>query len=234
MHHIGTLYLLPVPLAEGVVQAVPQQVQELSCSLRHFFVENIRTARRYLKSIDKSINIDTLQFAEINQKVSPDLKLLQSWLQAGHDVGMMSEAGCPAMADPGNLLAAKAHDIGARVVPLTGPSSMLLALMASGLNGQRFRFMGYLPIKEPMRGKAIRDMEQNSQQHSETQIFIETPYRNNQLMEELLRHGKDNTRVCLAVDITAPTEWIRTQTIAQWKKQVPDVHKRPAIFLLLA
>lgn len=234
MHHMGTLYLLPVPLAEGVVQAVPQQVQELSCSLRHFFVENIRTARRYLKSIDKSINIDTLQFAEINQKVSPDLKLLQSWLQAGHDVGMMSEAGCPAMADPGNLLAAKAHDIGARVVPLTGPSSMLLALMASGLNGQRFRFMGYLPIKEPMRGKAIRDMEQNSQQHSETQIFIETPYRNNQLMEELLRHGKDNTRVCLAVDITAPTEWIRTQTIAQWKKQVPDVHKRPAIFLLLA
>ncbi len=229
---LGSLYLLPVPLADDALHTLPETTKQISTRIKHFFVENIRTARRYLKSVDKSVDIDSIQFSEINSKTAPDLQLLQRWLQAGHEVGMMSEAGCPAMADPGNLLAARAHEIGAMVVPLTGPSSMLLALMASGLNGQRFRFLGYLPIKEPMRGKAIKEMEQVSRQYGETQIFIETPYRNNQLMEELLRHCSPATRICLAVHISGANERISTRTVAQWKQQLPDVHKQPAIFLL--
>ena len=231
---MGTLYLLPVPLADDALHTLPESTKQISSRIRHFFVENIRTARRYLKSIDKLLDIDGMEFSEINSKTPPDLSLLQRWLQAGYEVGMMSESGCPAMADPGNLLAARAHELKAKVIPLTGPSSMLLALMASGLNGQRFRFLGYLPIKEPMRGKAIKEMEQASRQHGETQIFIETPYRNNQLMEELLRHCSNTTRICLAANVSDVNENIRTQTVAQWKQQIPDVHKQPAIFLLQA
>jgi|SRR5690606_5679838 len=234
MSNLGTLYLIPVPLAENAIEAIPASVQQLSITIRHYFVENIRTARRYLKQIDSAVDIDAIQFAEINNKVAPDLKLLVSWLHKGHAVGMMSEAGCPAMADPGSALAARAHELGARVMPLVGPSSFLLALMASGFNGQRFRFLGYLPIKEPQRGKAIKEMEQNSRHFQETQIFIETPYRNHQLMDDLIRHCQDNTRVCLAVDLTGSTEWVQTRTLKNWKGQVPNIHKRPAIFLLLA
>ncbi len=230
----GKLYLIPVPLAENALHTVPEQVKTISCSLKHYFVENIRTTRRYLKSIDKAVVIDDIQFSEVNTQHKPDTALLVKWLKAGHDVGVMSEAGCPGMADPGSELAAIAHESGAAVVPLTGPSSLLLALMASGFNGQGFRFAGYLPVKEPLRGKAIKELEAISKDRNETQIFIETPYRNNQMMQDIVRHCRHSTRLCVAADITGDTEMIRTQTIGAWARQMPELHKRPAIFLLHA
>lgn len=230
----GTIYLIPVPLAENALATIPEQVKETSCRLRHFFVENIRTARRYLKSIDRTVDIDAIQFAEMNNQAAPDLSLLRSWLKEGYEVGVMSEAGCPAMADPGSVLAAIAHEMGARVIPLAGPSSVLLALMASGFNGQGFRFAGYLPVKEPMRGKAIKELEQLSAQRNETQIFIETPYRNNQMLQDILRQCKHTTKLCIAADITGEQEFIHTKPVGEWSKQAPDLHKRPVIFLLMA
>lgn len=231
---LGKLYFIPVPLAENALHTVPESVKELTCSLKYFFVENVRTARRYLKSIDKSVAIDSIQFAEINTQTEPDLGLLKEWLRAGYEVGMMSEAGCPGMADPGSILAAVAQEMGARVIPLTGPSSVLLALMASGFNGQGFRFAGYLPVKDMLRGKAIKELEQLSAQRKETQIFIETPYRNNQLLQELLRLCKHTTRLCIAADITSEHEFICTKSVGEWSKTPPDLHKRPVIFLLMA
>lgn len=231
---LGKLYLIPVPLAEDALHTIPEAVKELSCRLKHYFAENIRTTRRYLKSIDKSVVIDEILFSEINNQQQPDKALLRQWLQAGHDVGVMSEAGCPGMADPGSELAAVAHEIGADVVPLTGPSSLLLALMASGFNGQGFRFAGYLPVKEPMRGKAIKELEALSRERNETQIFIETPYRNNQMMQDIVRHCRHTTKVCVAADITGATEWIRTLAVGAWSKAMPELHKRPTIFLVHA
>lgn len=231
---VGKLYLIPIPLAENALHTIPAAVQELSCSLQYYFVENIRTTRRYLKSIDKAIVIDDIQFSEINAQNKPDMALLTKWLKAGHNVGVMSEAGCPGIADPGSELAAKAHEIGAAVVPLTGPSSILLALMASGFNGQGFRFAGYLPVKEPMRGKALKDLEATSKDRNETQIFIETPYRNNQMMQDIVRHCRHSTMACVAADITSETAFIRTLPIGAWAKQMPELHKKPAIFLLHA
>jgi len=230
----GTLYLIPVPLAEHALHTVPEQVRQLSCTLRYYFVENIRTARRYLKSIDRTVDIDAITFCEINNQADPDLGQLRNWLAAGYEVGVMSEAGCPGVADPGSVLAAAAQQAGAAVVPLPGPSSILLALMASGFNGQGFRFAGYLPVKDPMRSKAIKELEALSAQRSETQIFIETPYRNNQLFQELIRLCRHGTRLCIAADITGAKEMIRTRTIGDWSKEVPELHKRPVIFLLMA
>ncbi|WP_240432836.1 SAM-dependent methyltransferase [Taibaiella koreensis] len=230
----GKLYMIPVPLAENALHTLPESVKALSCRLKFYFVENIRTARRYLKSIDRQVDIDAIRFVEVNNQTAPDLALLRQWLKAGYEVGMMSEAGCPGMADPGSVLAAAAQEMGALVVPQTGPSSVLLALMASGFNGQGFRFAGYLPVKDPLRGKAIKELEQLSAQHNETQIFIETPYRNNQLLQELLRLCKHSTKLCIAVDITGEQERISTQTIGAWTKAPPDLHKRPVIFLLMA
>lgn len=230
----GKLYLIPIPLAENALHTIPEHVKALSCSLKYYFVENIRTTRRYLKSIDKAIVIDDIQFSEVNTQNKPDTALLIKWLKAGYDVGVMSEAGCPGVADPGSELAAIAHEQGAAVIPLTGPSSLLLALMASGFNGQGFRFAGYLPVKEPMRGKALKDLEMASKDRNETQLFIETPYRNNQMMQDIVKHCKHSTKVCVAADITGDTEFIRTQTIGAWAKQMPELHKRPTIFLLHA
>jgi len=230
----GKLYLIPTPLAGNALQSIPEEVKALSCRLRHYFVENIRTARRYLKQIDKTVDIDAIQFREVNGQVTADLVQLKQWLREGHDVGMMSEAGCPGMADPGSELAAAAQEMGAVVIPLVGPSSVLLALMASGFNGQGFRFAGYLPIKEPQRGKAIKELESLSYERKETQLFIETPYRNNQMLKDLLRLCKQTTRLCIAADITSEKEFIRTRTIAEWQKDAPDLHKRPVIFLLMA
>lgn len=230
----GKLYLLPVPLAENALHTIPEQVQVLSTRLQYFFVENIRTARRYLKSIDKSVDIDAIHFSEINNQVKPDLDLLRTWLKAGHEIGVMSEAGCPGVADPGSVLVAVAQEMGAVITPLTGPSSILLALMASGFNGQGFRFAGYLPVKEPLRGKAIKELEQLSAQRNETQIFIETPYRNNQMLQDIMRQCKHATKLCIAADITGEQEYIQTKSIGQWVAQLPDLHKRPVIFLLMA
>jgi 16S rRNA (cytidine1402-2'-O)-methyltransferase len=178
--------------------------------------------------------IDTIQFSEIDKHKGPDVKQLKVWLNAGIDVGVMSEAGCPGVADPGAELVAATHNMGAEVIPLTGPSSILLALMASGLNGQSFAFAGYLPLKEPARSKKIQMVEQRSQNEQQTQIFIETPYRNSALLSELLKVCKNNTRLCIAQNITAKNAVIKTKTIAEWKKEIPRLEKAPAVFLILA
>lgn len=230
----GVVYLIPVPLAEDALHTLPEQVRELSCMLRYFFVENIRTARRHLKRLDKSVDIDAIEFAEMNNQVAPDMQLLERWLKEGKEIGVMSEAGCPGMADPGTAIAAKAQQLGCKVIPLIGPSSFLLALMASGFSGQHFRFAGYLPVKEPHHSKAIRELEILSAERKETQIFIETPYRNNQLLKDLIRLCRKNTLLCIAADITAAEEYIVTRSIEEWSRNPPDLHKRPVIFLLMA
>ena len=232
----GTLYLIPIPIAEGQLNTIPESVRQLTVRLKYFFVENVRTARRYLKQLDKSIHIDSIQFSEINHRHPADLNLLQEWLEAGHEVGVMSEAGCPGIADPGSVLAAKAQDMGAPVAPQVGPSSVFLALMGSGFNGQSFRFGGYLPVKNPLRQKALRQMEDWSVQRDETQIFIETPYRNQQLIEDLIQYCKGTTRLCIAANMTAENQFIKTLTLTEWKKhyKLLDLQKTPCIFLVYA
>ncbi len=232
---LGQLMLIPVPLATEQINTIPEAVRQRACTLKYYFVENLRTARRFLKAFDKNVDIDAIQFSEINKQSQTDTHLLKQWLKAGFDVGVMSEAGCPGVADPGSELVAVAQELGASVMPYVGPSSILLALMASGFNGQSFRFVGYLPVKEPQRSKIIKELEQLAQKNKETQIFIETPYRNNVLVEELIKHCHPHqTKLCIAVDITAPEQMIQTKTLAQWAKSKPDIHKRPAIFLIHA
>jgi 16S rRNA (cytidine1402-2'-O)-methyltransferase len=234
MNTPGKVYLVPTVLSADALFSIPAYVTAIVQQLSVFYVENERTARRYLKALDRNINIDALQLLIMNENQPPDLALAKKLLLEGKDIGVLSEAGCPAIADPGNLVVQVAHSVNARVIPMIGPNSMLLALMASGLNGQSFQFTGYLPIKPPERTKMIRELEQESEKKQQTQLFIETPYRNNQLMKDILENCKDYTRICVAADITAPTEYIKTKTVKEWKQQVPDLHKRPAIFLLLA
>ncbi len=226
------IYLIPVPLAENALHTIPQYVQEIATNIQHYFVENIRTARRFLKSMDKNVDIDAIQFSEVNVKAQADIILLKKWIKEGHTIGIMSEAGCPAVADPGSALVSVAQELQAKVTPLIGPSSILLSLMASGFSGQRFRFIEYLPIKEPHRSKAIKELEDKVHQLGETQIFIETPYRNNQLMQELIKHCHVNTRLCIASNINSDNEKIQTKPIKFWKENLPDLHKQPVIFLL--
>ncbi|HEY9262605.1 SAM-dependent methyltransferase [Chitinophaga sp.] len=234
MNTPGKVYLVPTVLSADALFSIPAYVTAIVQQLSVFYVENERTARRYLKALDRNINIDALQLLIMNENQPPDLALAKKLLLEGKDIGILSEAGCPAIADPGNLVVQVAHSVNARVIPMIGPNSMLLALMASGLNGQSFQFAGYLPIKPPERTKMIRELEQESEKKHQTQLFIETPYRNNQLMKDILDNCKDYTKVCVAADITAPTEYIKTKTVKEWKQQLPDLHKRPAIFLLLA
>ncbi len=234
MNTTGNVYLVPTVLSADALFSIPAYVTAIVQRLSVFYVENERTARRYLKSLDRNIVIDNLQLLPMNENQAPDLALAQKLLLEGKDIGILSEAGCPAIADPGHLIVKLAHTINARVIPMIGPNSMLLALMASGMNGQNFQFVGYLPIKPPERTKMIRDLEQESERKKQTQLFIETPYRNNQLLKDILDNCKDYTQLCIAADITAPTEYIKTETVKEWKKQLPDLHKRPAIFLLYA
>lgn len=234
MSLIGSLYLIPVPLAENAMHTIPAEVFVHCRNLKHFFVENVREARRFLKQIDKEINIDELHFSETNRNTHLDIALLQQWIKAGIDVGVLSDAGCPGIADPGAELAASAQIAGARIIPLTGPSSILLSLMASGLNGQSFAFNGYLPVKEPERGKKIKSLELQSSKENQTQIFIETPYRNNAMIQDLLRHCSSKTKLCIGVNICAPDEKILTKTIGEWAKESIQLPKQPAIFLLLS
>lgn len=232
----GKLFLIPIPIANDAVHTIPESVQQLSISLKYYFVEQVRTARRYLKQIDKNVDIDAITFVEINKHTQEDTVLLQQWLQAGYDVGVMSESGCPGIADPGSLLVAKAQEMGAVVVPNVGPSSILLSLMASGFSGQHFRFLGYLPVKTNERAKAIKQLEEISRQRNETQIFIETPYRNMQMLQDLLKDGHPNTKLCIAANITAPDAFISTKTLAEWKKNMDNfsIPKVPCIFLIAA
>jgi len=233
MPETGSLYLIPIPIAQGELATLSPQVKEIAGGVRHYFVENTRTARRFLKSLIPELIIDELFFSEIDKHNGPDTFLLRKWLSQGLPVGVMSESGCPGIADPGAALAAVAQNVGATVVPLVGPNSLILALMASGLNGQSFCFHGYLPVKEPARSQKIKQAEQVSKKENQTQLFIETPYRNNTLLSDFLKHSNDNTRLCIAQNITAPDQSIRTNTIANWKKLQPVLEKSPAVFLLL-
>jgi 16S rRNA (cytidine1402-2'-O)-methyltransferase len=231
----STIYLIPSVLHEQATETIPAYVIDAVKQCQVLFVENERTARRYLKSIWKEMVIDSYTWVLIDKTDAPaTLAAFKRYLKENKNIGIISEAGCPGVADPGQVLAEAAHAAGATVKPLVGPSSILLALMASGLNGQQFQFVGYLPIDTSERMKAIRDLEAESAKKNCTQLFIETPYRNNQLLETILKTGRPATLLCIATDITGDTEFIRTKSLADWKKQLPDLHKRPTIFCLLS
>lgn len=232
----GKLFLIPVTLGESELGAViPQEVQQCVRRLEHFIAENPKSARAYLKQIGTAKPLQELHIAALNEH-TPDAAIagLAAPLLAGHDVGVMSEAGCPGIADPGAKLVRYAHQRAIRVVPLVGPSSVLLALMASGLNGQSFAFHGYLPVADAERESALRDLEKQSRRLKQTQIFIETPYRNQKLLHSILGVCAGATLLCVAADITLAAEDIRTKTVAAWKKSPPQLDRRPALFLLLA
>jgi 16S rRNA (cytidine1402-2'-O)-methyltransferase len=233
----GTLYLIPCTLGDTPAgQVLPQHVIDIARKLRHFVVEQPKTARQFLSALKPEQPIQSLHFDTLNEHTAPeDLAELLAPLLAGEDVGIISEAGCPGIADPGADLVNLAHRNGIRVVPLVGPSSILLALMASGLNGQCFAFHGYLPIGEAERSKTIAALEAESARRKQTQLFIETPYRNEKMFGALLAHCRPQTLLCVATDITLPGESIQTRSIAQWKSQpMPQLNKRPSLFLLLA
>ncbi len=232
----GNLYLIPTTLGEQpVADVLPAGVMTIAAGLRHFIVENTRTARRFLRTVDAAFPINDCTFVELNEHT--DLATIGNYLdvcERGEHIGLMSEAGVPAVADPGNAAVQLAHSKAIRVVPLSGPSSIILALMASGLNGQNFAFNGYLPVKPDERSRAIRNIEKRSAAEVQTQLFIEAPYRNSAMFDELMRNLRPTTRLCIAADITLATEFISTRTVAEWSKNKPDLHKRPAIFALLA
>lgn len=229
----GTLYLIPIPLASGALHTLSPETIQVIHSLKYFVVENARTARRFIKATNPPYAIDSLQIAELDKHELQDTGVLLDPLLKGHPMGIMSEAGCPGIADPGNILVQYAHQHEIRVIPLTGPSSILLALMASGLEGQRFQFHGYLSPKAKQLRSDLKLLEANAYRDRTTQIFIETPYRNKQVLEVALQTLSDQTALCIAVDLTAPEEWIRTRSVAQWKtSQKPDLHKRPAVFCI--
>ncbi len=229
----GTVYLIPIPISEGALQTLPAEVAEHTGNITHYFVENVRTVRRFLRSLHPALVIDNIHFSEIDKHIGPDTTLLRSWLKEGKTIGIMSEAGCPGIADPGAELVSIAQGMGAKVVPLTGPNSIILALMASGLNGQSFCFTGYIPVKDPMRTKRIKELEATSIREKQTQIFIETPYRNDHLLADLLKHCSGKTRICIAQHITAPDAFIKTKTVTEWNKEKPELGKTPAVFLML-
>ena len=233
----GTLYLVPVPLGPTAPQeSLPANVLAAIRPLAHFVVEQAKTARAFLKAAGTDLPLQELQLQELNEHTKAnELDRLLEPLRAGHDVGLLSEAGCPAVADPGANLVALAQQEGIRVVPLIGPSSLLLALMASGLNGQRFAFQGYLPAKEADRTKVLRELEGESKKRQQTQIFIETPYRNRAMFDAILQTCQPMTRLTVATDLTLPGESVLTRTIQSWKKQTPpEIERRPTVFLLLA
>ena len=233
----GTLWLLPVALGDTPWQSyLPAATREAACRLTLFVAENAKTARAELKRIGHPVPLRELAIEQLPEApTTADIERLIAPLRAGHDIGLMSEAGCPAVADPGALLVRRAHELGLVVRPLIGPSSVLLALMASGLDGQRFAFHGYLPAREPERGRRIVELESESARARQTQIFIETPYRNRALFAALLQGCRPRTRLCLATDLTLASEQIATRRIAEWSTvAAPDLDKRPTVFLLLA
>ena len=233
----GILYLIPTPLSyDGVTVTTAPSVSQLLARLEVFIVEKPKTARRFLGHFQLARPLAEMQWLVLD-KLTPAsaIDALVAPLLAGKDAGLLSEAGCPAIADPGALLVRAAHSKGIKVVPLVGPSSILLALMASGLNGQRFRFHGYLPVQTQPRQNALRALDESSLTHDETQIFIETPYRNLQLYADLLAVCRASSQLCIATDLTAAAEQIELATIADWRRRPPpQIHRRPSIFLLAA
>lgn len=230
------LYLIPCTLGDTPVeQVLPSYNHDVIMGIRHFIVEEIRTARRFLRKVDREFPIDDSTFYEMGKHANSDqfAQYLKP-LQEGHPVGVISEAGCPAVADPGADVVAIAQRKGLRVIPLVGPSSMILAVMASGLNGQSFAFNGYLPIDPADRAKRLKMLETRAEKEKQTQLFIETPYRNKKMFDTLVSTLRPSTRMCVAAGITTPDEWIHTHTIGEWKRlTLPDLSKVPAIFLIL-
>ena len=230
----GTLFLIPVPLAENAAdKSFTSYLGDTINSISTYIVENEKTARKFLKEAGIRTPQQELQIHDYgkhkrNDSMVPYFKELMT----GKDVGLMSEAGCPGVADPGAEIVLEAHKRGIKVVPLVGPSSILLALMASGFNGQSFAFWGYLPIDKEQRTKRIKDLDLSASRYKQTQIFIETPFRNNQLFEEVLKSCKPNTQICVASNLTAEDEFIKTQSVYNWRKEEIDLHKKPTIFLM--
>ena len=233
--NIGTLYLIPVPLGLTSTEVVlPQSVIARAKGLKYFIAENAKSARAFLKSLPSDTSLQQIEIRELNEHTSLAAlpNLIEPLLQ-GISAGLISEAGCPAVADPGSKLVALAHEKGVRVEPMIGPSSLLLALMSSGLSGQNFAFHGYLPAKTDERQKKLRELERDSRQEKRTQIFIETPYRNQQMLETLINACAADTRICVATDLTLDTESVMTCTPPQWKRRgLPDIDRRPTVFLL--
>ncbi|HVM87774.1 MAG TPA: SAM-dependent methyltransferase [Puia sp.] len=230
----GNVYLIPTTLDENTWHTIPAYVVEAVKKCSVFFVENERSARRFLKAVWREMEIDNYEWFVIHKAEEEVKSEFRKKLAEGKIIAILSEAGCPGIADPGQILIALAQQENIPVKPLVGPNSVLLALMASGMNGQHFQFLGYLPIEQSDRVKKIKELEAESQKKKCTQIFIETPYRNNQLMQTILKSCKPQTRLCIAVNITGENESIKTKSIADWEKNLPDIHKRPAIFLLYA
>lgn len=228
------LYLLPVTLGDTPVeQVLPAYNKEIILGIKHFIVEDVRSARRFLKKVEASINIDELTFYPLNKHTSPDdLSGYLKPLQEGHSMGVISEAGCPAVADPGADVVAMAQRKNLKVVPLVGPSSIILSVMGSGFNGQSFAFHGYLPIEAADRIKRLKELEGRIYSENQTQLFIETPYRNNKMMEDILKTCRPQTKLCIAANITCEGEYIHTKTIREWKGHLPDLTKVPCIFLI--
>ena len=232
MHSL--IYLIPTVLEESSTQTIPPYIIDAVKDCQIIFAENERTARRFLKSICKEIVIDDYEWFTIHKAETELINTFKQKIKDGKNIAIISEAGCPGIADPGQILIAAAQQMNATIKPLVGPSSILLALMASGMNGQQFEFVGYLPIDNLERNKAIAALEISSQKKNSTQIFIETPYRNNQLLETLLKTCKPSTKLCIAAELTGPNEYVKTKTITDWKKEKTDFHKKPVIFLLYA
>lgn len=231
---MSSLYLLPSFLSEtSETDVLSASIVEKCSHLKYFIVENIRTARRFLKKINPEINIDNLIFYEIHKHQTSKLKnSFISPLLSGNDMGILSEAGCPGIADPGAEIVALAHKNKIRVIALVGPSSILLAIMASGMNGQNFSFSGYLPIKKQERRKKILVLEKKANIENQSQVFMETPYRNNQLLSDLLSILNPNTYLCIASNITSKDEFISTRPVYEWKNNLPDLNKIPTIFII--
>lgn len=232
--HPGSLFLIPVPLADNTpAKSFTPYLTDTINHINEYIVENSKTARRFLKEAGLKTPQSELIIHDYGKhNRDSNINEFFTGLLAGKDVGLMSEAGCPGIADPGAEIVAFAHQKGIKVIPLVGPSSILLALMASGFNGQSFTFHGYLPIDKLQRANKIKELEALAERHNQTQIFIETPFRNNPMLEEILRSCKPETRLCIACDLTSEDEFIQTKSIGEWKSQIPELHKRPAIFLL--
>lgn len=229
-----TVYLIPCMLAEDVMETIPAYVLDAIKKCPVIFAENERTARRFLKSLDKNIIIDNFEWYVIHKAEAEQIHNFKTKIKEQKNIAIISEAGCPGIADPGQVLVAAAQEMNCIIKPLVGPSSIILALMASGMNGQQFEFSGYLPIDNLARSKKLKELENASAKNNSTKIFIETPYRNNQLLESIIQCCNADTKLCIAVNITAMNESIITQPVSVWKNKKPELHKQPAIFLLYA
>ena len=229
---LGKVYLLPMLLHEEGFDSMPSDVLTWIQQCDAFFVENEKTARRYFKKLWKEMVIDDYTWHAIHKVENEQIHAFSQLLKQGKNIGILSEAGCAGIADPGQILVAAAQELGAIVKPYTGPSSLLLALMGSGMNGQNFHFHGYLPIDALERKKKIQALETEIKQTGVTQLFIETPYRNNQLFEAIVQNCHPSTKLCVAMELTGPNEWIKTQSVANWKNSKPELHKKLVVFLL--